>query len=40
MGGTLVLILLTILALLLLDLAALRWGKDSRLESDPGRDWW
>ena len=33
-------LLLALAALLALDLAAVRWGRDSRRDADPAGDWW
>ena len=32
-------LLLALAALIALDLAALRWGRDSRRDADPAGDW-
>ena len=40
MDGSLVALLLAVLALVVLDVAALRWGHDSRPRLDERRDWW
>jgi len=39
MDGALLPLLIALAALLALDVSALRWGQDSRHESDPANDW-
>ena len=40
MDFSLVVAVLALLVLVALDLAALRFGRDSRRPLDPRRDWW
>jgi hypothetical protein len=39
MDGSILPLLIALAALLALDLAAPRWGRNSRRGSDPSRDW-